>query len=117
MIIYYLQNQLNLTSNFERIIKKKKRISIFFSFPFVSSITKKYASEHQRSQTENICLLHRNDEMLSEKKNENDTFDDEISKLSFKEKMSLFNKNETIKLVPTSSLKCHRNRLTQVFYQ
>jgi hypothetical protein len=66
-----------------------------------TSITKKYANGNQRSQTENL--------------HENETFDDDISKLSFKEKMTLFNKTKTIGLTPTSSLKNNRNRLTQVF--
>lgn len=66
-------------------------------------ITKKYANGNQRAQTENIV-----------KTEENETFDDDISKLSFKEKMILFNKNKTMGLTPTSSLKNNRNRLTQV---
>jgi hypothetical protein len=68
-------------------------------------ITKKYANGNQRSQTDSII-----------KTEENETYDDDISKLSFKEKMTLFNKNKTIGLAPTSSLKNNRNRLTQVLH-
>lgn len=67
-------------------------------------ITKKYASGNQRSKTENIVKT----------TDEPEAFDDDISKLSFKEKMTLFNKNKPTGLVPTSSLKNHRNRQTQV---
>ncbi|CAF2819700.1 unnamed protein product [Rotaria sp. Silwood2] len=79
----------------------------------VSPITKKYANEKQRSQTENIFLIHQNTESSSDKKTENDTFDDDISKLSFKEKMTLFDKNKSAGLAPTSSSKNNRIRLTQ----
>ncbi len=68
-----------------------------------TTITKKYANGNQRSRTENL--------------HENETFDDDTSKLSFKEKMILFNKNKPTGLTPTSSLKNNRNRLTQVFIQ
>lgn len=44
---------------------------------------------------------------------EKETYDDDISKLSFKEKMILFNKQKPMTLTPTSSLKLNRNRLTQ----
>ena len=67
-------------------------------------ITKKYASGNQRSKTENIVKT----------TDEPEPFDDDISKLSFKEKMTLFNKNKPAGLAPTSSLKNHRNRQTQV---
>lgn len=67
-------------------------------------ITKKYASGNQRSQTENIV----------KSTDDTETFDDDTSKLSFKEKMILFNKNKPKALAPTSSLKNHRNRQTQV---
>jgi len=71
------------------------------------SITKKYTNgNNQHLQTENILP-----------NNENETFDDDISKLSFKEKMILFNKKKPTGLTPTSSLKNNRNRLTQVFIQ
>lgn len=66
--------------------------------------TKKYANGNQRSQTENIVKT----------TDENETFDDDISKLSFKEKMTLFNKKKPAGLTPTSSLKNNRNRQTQV---
>ncbi|CAF0992532.1 unnamed protein product [Rotaria sordida] len=79
----------------------------------ISSTTKKYANEKHRSQTENILLLQQNDESLSDKKTENEPFDDDISKLSFKEKMILFNKKKSNELIPTSSLKNNRIRLTQ----
>ena len=42
-------------------------------------------------------------------------FDDATSKLSFKEKMTLFNKKKTLGSSPSSNLKTNRNRLTQVF--
>jgi hypothetical protein len=71
------------------------------------SFTKKYANGNQRSHTENILL----------QTQENEPFDDDISKLSFKEKMTLFNKKKATGLTPTSSLKNNRNRLTQVFVQ
>jgi hypothetical protein len=67
------------------------------------STTKKYANGNQRSQTENIV-----------KSDEKESYDDDTSKLSFKEKMTLFNKNKSIGLAPTSSFKNNRNRLTQV---
>lgn len=66
-------------------------------------VTKKYAGGNQRSKTENII-----------KTEENEAFDDDTSKLSFKEKMTLFNKSKIMGLAPTSSLKNNRNRLTQV---
>lgn len=69
-----------------------------------TTITKKYASGNQRSQTENIVKT----------TDDNETFDDDISKLSFKEKMTLFNKKKPAGLTPTSSLKNNRNRQTQV---
>jgi len=68
------------------------------------TITKKYANDNQRSKTENIIQT-----------NEKETFDDDTSKLSFREKMILFNKNKPQGLTPTSSLKSNRSRLTQVF--
>jgi len=45
-----------------------------------------------------------------------DVFHDDTSKLTFKEKMILFNKQKNLGLTSTSSLKANRNRLTQVFY-
>jgi len=45
-----------------------------------------------------------------------EVFHDDTSKLTFKEKMILFNKKKNIGLTPTSSLKNNRSRLTQVFY-
>ncbi|CAF0986323.1 unnamed protein product [Rotaria sp. Silwood1] len=78
-----------------------------------SPITKKYANEKQRAYTENILLMHQNNESSSDKKTENETFDDDISKLSFKEKMTLFDKKKPMGLAPTSSLKNNRIRLTQ----
>jgi len=53
-------------------------------------------------------------ETLVEKKPE--VFHDDTSKLTFKEKMILFNKKKNIGLTTSSSLKTSRNRLTQVFY-
>lgn len=87
-----------------------------FSSSFIVPITKKYAHENQRSQTDNILLMRQNDESSSETKTDNNTFDDDISKLSFKEKMTLFNKKKPSGLTPRSSLNSDRNRLTQVFY-
>ncbi|CAF1347565.1 unnamed protein product [Rotaria magnacalcarata] len=81
---------------------------------FVLPVTKKYADQNQRSQTDNILLMHHSNESSSDKKTDNEAaFDDEISKLSFKEKMTLFNKKKPAGLTPTSSLKKNRNRLTQ----
>ncbi|CAM4895290.1 unnamed protein product [Rotaria socialis] len=81
---------------------------------FELPVTKKYANQNQRSQTDNILLMHHNNESSSDKKTDNEAaFDDEISKLSFKEKMTLFNKKKPAGLTPTSSLKKNRNRLTQ----
>ena len=65
-------------------------------------ITKKYAHGDQRSKTESILQT-----------DDKEAYDDEVSKLTFREKMTLFNKNKSIGLTPTSSLK-NRNRLTQV---
>jgi len=52
------------------------------------------------------------DESLTE------VFHDDTSKLTFKEKMILFNKkkNNGLNTSSSSSLKANRNRLTQVFY-
>lgn len=61
--------------------------------------------------------MYQNNESSSDKKSDNETFDDEVSKLSFKEKMTLFNKNKANLLTPTSSIKKNRSRLTQVFYK
>lgn len=44
-----------------------------------------------------------------------EVFDDATSKLSFKEKMTLFNKKKHLGSGPPSTLKTNRNRLTQVF--
>jgi hypothetical protein len=53
-------------------------------------------------------------ETLVEKKPE--VFNDDTSKLTFKEKMILFNKKKNLGSTSASSLKTSRNRLTQVFY-
>lgn len=42
-------------------------------------------------------------------------FDDATSKLSFKEKMTMFNKKKPFGSGPSSNLKANRNRLTQVY--
>lgn len=74
-------------------------------------MTKKYGSENQRSKTENIlCAI----PTSIDNKNEENSFDDDTSKLSFKEKMTLFNKKNSKGLTSSHSLKHNRNRLTQV---
>jgi len=70
-------------------------------------LTKKYNNKKQQSKLEI-------DEILVE--NKTPVYDDDTSKLTFQEKMVLFNKNKNLGLTSTSSLKANRNRLTQVFY-
>jgi hypothetical protein len=106
VVLYHVRNRLKMTSKFNFIFPK-----ISFSFLSSSPITKKYTNGNQNSQIEDQTT-----EIPSEKKPENESFDDDISKLSFKEKMTLFNKKKSIGLTPTSSLKTNRNRLTQVFF-
>ena len=79
-------------------------------------ITKKYATNHQRSMTENISYNEENDTSM-EQTSEKDVFDDDTSKLSFKEKMVLFNKNKQAEKSISNELtaKVNRSRLTQVF--
>ena len=48
--------------------------------------------------------------------NQPEIFDDDTSKLTFKEKMILFNKKKNHGLNTSSTLKSSRSRLTQVFY-
>ena len=48
--------------------------------------------------------------------NQMEVFHDDTSKLTFKEKMILFNKKKNNGLNTSSTLKTNRNRLTQVFY-
>jgi hypothetical protein len=86
-----------------------KNNSLSFSSSFITSVIQKPANENQH-----ILLPEQNKEVTSEKKTENDGFDDDTSKLTFKEKMILFNKKKSIGLTPTSSLRNNRNRLTQV---
>jgi hypothetical protein len=87
-----------------------------FSSSNLAPIAKKYTNGNQHSHADDIHLTHQNKENSPEKKPEDETFDDDISKLSFKEKMILFNKKKNMGLTPTSSLKNNRSRLTQVFY-
>ena len=69
-------------------------------------ITRKSVGIYQRSKTENL-LSNDENETSFDQTSEKDIFDDDTSKLSFKEKMILFNKNK-------STTTTNRNRLTQV---
>ncbi len=53
---------------------------------------------------------------IEQSENKPEIFDDDTSKLTFKEKMILFNKKKNNGLNTSSTLKTSRNRLTQVFY-
>jgi hypothetical protein len=68
----------------------------------------------RRSQGKKQELKTEIDESSIETKPE--VFDDDTSKLTFKEKMILFNKKKNLGSSTSSSLKANRNRLTQVFY-
>ncbi|CAF4454623.1 unnamed protein product, partial [Adineta steineri] len=73
---------------------------------------KKSINENQSSEKENIIVTPQQiNEDLQEKKPEDATYDDDISKLSFKEKMILFNKKKNLGGLPSS--KPARSRLTQ----
>ncbi|CAF1131336.1 unnamed protein product [Adineta steineri] len=73
---------------------------------------KKSTNENQSSEKENILVTpQQTNEDLQEKKPEDATYDDDISKLSFKEKMILFNKKKNLGGLPSS--KPTRSRLTQ----
>jgi hypothetical protein len=75
---------------------------------------RKSTTEEQRLKVENIISPPEIDDTSTENKSE--VFDDDTSKLTFKEKMILFNKKKNIGLGTSSSLKTSRSRLTQVFY-
>lgn len=79
-------------------------------------LTKKYIHNHQRSMTESLSFNEDNDTSY-EQNNNKDIFDDDTSKLSFKEKMILFNQSKHQKQIVTndSPTKINRNRLTQVY--
>ena len=55
------------------------------------------------------------DSPIEKKQPEDETFDDDISKLSFKEKMTLFKKKNIIGTPTLAVAKPNRSRLTQVF--
>ena len=78
-------------------------------------MTKKYATGKQRAQTE-LLLANEDNETSAEQTSEKDIFDDDTSKLSFKEKMVLFNQKKSAEASSSASEKASRNRLTQVFY-
>ncbi|CAF4370739.1 unnamed protein product [Rotaria socialis] len=75
-------------------------------------LTKPYSSERHRSKTENIVLIPTEIDEISVE-HSGDSFGDDTSKLTFKEKMILFNKSKNSGLALSSSLKANRNRLTQ----
>lgn len=77
-------------------------------------MTKRYAGGNQRSKTENLLPSQPSPENSPEKTTEDNVYDDDTSKMTFKEKMILFNKKNAHGLAPSSSLKHNRNRLTQV---
>jgi hypothetical protein len=93
---------------------------ILFSASFLSNesysppFRRKSTTEEQRLKVENIISPPEIDDTSTENKSE--VFDDDTSKLTFKEKMILFNKKKNIGLGTSSSLKTSRSRLTQVFY-
>ncbi|CAF1055457.1 unnamed protein product, partial [Didymodactylos carnosus] len=90
-----------------------------------TTITKRY-NPLKRSKTEDVVLYEENYEYLvdsssssSEQKshpeqNVNDKqYNDDTSKLSFKDKMTLFNQNKSLRNTLSTSLKNSRSRLTQ----
>jgi hypothetical protein len=78
-------------------------------------LTKKYASGKQRSKTENLSSNDDNDSPF-EPTDSTEIFDDDTSKLSFKDKMTMFNQKKKLETATSPQIKGNRNRLTQVSY-
>lgn len=91
------------------IFQQKKNKSTISNFAFCFSSTSPMVS--RKSRTENVISNDENETSIDQISGK-DVFDDDTSKLSFKEKMTLFNQKKS--MTSSASAKANRNRLTQV---
>ena len=115
LVVWYVQNH---SKKSKQISSDQYKRSLFpLLFRSFSSFNERYAvpvkSQDDIKQDSSIgqeCVP--NENSLGD--NSSEVFDDDTSKLSFKEKMVLFNKKKNNNSTTSSSSKTNRSRLTQV---